>query len=63
MQEALRQARQKAGLTQIQVAKKAGVTERVYQYYEAGERVPNVYTAIRIAKAVKSTPQKIFPLK
>lgn len=61
MQTALRQARKKAGLTQSQVAKKAKIAERVYQYYEAGERVPNVYTAIRIAKAVNSTAEKIFP--
>lgn len=31
----LKQARKKAKLTQAEVAKKANITTRVYQYYEA----------------------------
>ena len=37
--------RNKIGLTQVEVAKKAGVSERAYQSYEAGKRQPNVQTA------------------
>lgn len=62
MNIALKKAREKTGLTQVQVAKKAQIRERVYQYYEAGERVPNVYAAQLIAKAVNSTVEDIFPL-
>lgn len=49
-------------LTQVQVAEKAKVSERVYQKYESGECEPGVYTAIRIAKALNTKVEKIFPL-
>lgn len=45
-------AREKASLTQNQAAKAARVTERMYQYYEAGKKEPGVRTAIRIADAL-----------
>ena len=57
---ALINAREKTGLTQAQVADKAKITTRVYQYYEAGERKPNVYTAQLIAKALNSTVEELF---
>lgn len=56
----LRKAREKRGLTQAQVAKLVGTTERAYQYYEAGEREPTAKTAILIARAVGSTVEKLF---
>lgn len=46
--ENLIQARAKTGLTQVEVAKKAGIQERAYQNYEAG-RKPKSDVAIRIA--------------
>ncbi len=55
-------ARRSKGLTQVQVAEKANITERSYLRYESGECVPNVYTAIRIAKALNTKVEKIFPL-
>lgn len=48
------------GLTQLQVATKANVTERMYQYYEAGERTPLATTAIDIAKALCTTVEELF---
>lgn len=62
MVTALKQKREETGLTQEEVAKKSKIQTRRYQRYEAGERVPDVYTAQRIAKALKSTVSKIFPL-
>lgn len=49
--------RQQKGLTQVQVAKSAGVTERCYQRYEAGTncktyREPKISTAIKIAETL-----------
>lgn len=41
--------RNKTGLTQVEVAKRAGITEVCYQRYEAGERKPKSDVAIRIA--------------
>lgn len=42
------EARNKTGLTQVEVAEKANITERAYQNYEAG-RKPRSDVAIRIA--------------
>lgn len=49
--ENLIKARNKTGLTQVEVAKKAKITDRVYQAYEAG-RKPKSDVAIRIADAL-----------
>lgn len=58
----LKNTRKKQGLTQVQVAEKANVTENAYQNYEAGKRTPNVYVGQRIAKALNTKVEKIFPL-
>lgn len=51
--------RNKSGLTQVEVAKKAGIHERVYQNYEAG-RTPKADIAIRIADAIGVRSYKDF---
>lgn len=51
------------GLTQVQVADKAGISERSYQDYEAGKRNPNAQTAILIAEALNSTVEELFRSK
>lgn len=56
----LKEAREKCGLTQTQIAEKIGTTPRAYQYYEAGQRDPSVKTAILIARIVKSTVEELF---
>jgi len=56
----LKKQRKNKGLTQVEVAKKAKIAERSYQYIEAGERLPNVLTAIRIAKALQSSCEELF---
>lgn len=57
MKNCLKERRLRIGLTQVQVAKKAGITERGYQRYEADEQSsqysePSVKVAIRIADAL-----------
>lgn len=52
--------RKSMGLTQVQVAKQAGVTEVCYQCYEAGKRLPRVDVAIRIARAVDGSVEDLF---
>lgn len=54
------EARKKTGLTQVEVAQKAGITPICYQRYEAGDRIPRADTAILIAKALKSTVEELF---
>lgn len=56
----LKAAREKSGKTQAQVAKETGVSVRVYQYYEAGIKLPRVDVAIRIAKALDATVEELF---
>lgn len=58
----LKSAREKQGLTQVQLAGEAGISTMTYQRYEAGERIPNVHTAQLIAQALKTTVEEIFPV-
>ena len=54
------EAREKAGLTQVQVAIKANISETSYQRYEYGKRVPKADTANLIAKILNSTVEELF---
>lgn len=56
----LKNARKKAGLTQVEVAEKAKISERYYQQLEAGTSRPTVDIAKLIAKALNSTVEKLF---
>ena len=58
----LKQARINNNLTQEELAKKVNIGTRSYQSYEAGERVPNAYTAQLIAQALHTTVEELFPL-
>lgn len=48
----LQSKRESLGLTQAKVASLAKITERAYQFYEAGQKTPSVVVAIRIADAL-----------
>lgn len=56
----LRAARDLSGMTQEQIAKKAHISKTHYQYIEYNQKEPGVRTAIRIARALKTTVEKIF---
>lgn len=56
----LQTAREKTGLTQVEVADKAKVTVTCYQRYEYGNRKPRVDVAKLIAKALNSTVEELF---
>lgn len=49
--EILRQARLSAGLTQVQLAERAGVTQSVISTYESGGREPALSTLTRLVQA------------
>ena len=53
------EARNKIGLTQVEVAEKANITERAYQNYEAG-RKPKSDVAIRIADVLRVKSYRDF---
>lgn len=59
----LKKIREEKGLTQVEIAIQANITERSYQRYETGERVPNAYTAQLIANVLNvENIREIFPL-
>lgn len=51
----LRRARKAAGLTQAELARRAGVTQSVISAYEAGRREPAVSTLSRLVEATGAT--------
>ena len=63
MKNNLKKIRQNKGLTQNYLSNKASIPYRSYQDYEHGKRTPNVYTAIRIARVLKTTVEELFPLE
>lgn len=57
----LKSAREKAGFTQKELARKVGISEHGYQNYETERRQPNVKIAIKIADVLKIRDlRKIF---
>ena len=65
MSNPLQRKRNAVGLTQAQIAKLVGVTERGYRAYEASETarrktIPDALTAIRIARALDSTVEELW---
>mgnify|MGYP002549989596 FL=1 len=52
--------RKETPLTQAELAKIARITERQYQRYESGERIPKADTAKLIALALNSTVEELF---
>ena len=58
----LKKIRTEKGYTQSEVAKKAKISERAYQNYELGERIPNVQIAQQIANVLHTTVEELFPL-
>lgn len=62
MKNNLKSIREKRGFTQVQVAEKARLSERGYQYIEAGQRLPNVMIAQKLAHVLNATVEEMFPL-
>ncbi len=54
--------RLQSGMTQEQLAEKAGVAETTIRYLEEGEYVPSLTLALRIAKIFNISVEKIFQL-
>ncbi len=56
----LRTARERAGLTQEQVALASGIPQAHYSRIETGKRDPGIRTLLRIARALKTTPADLL---
>lgn len=59
----LREARERLGLTQEQVAQRSGVHATEVSRIEAGKRDPQVSTLERLAKAVELGPGQLLERK
>ena len=58
----LKRHREKAGLTQAQLAKKVGIVETHYQKLEYGSSEPRITLTRKLAKALGVTEAELFPL-
>ena len=63
MESKIKEYRTASGMTQEELAKKAGCSVRAMRYHESGERRPGIDTARRIAEALGQTVDEVFPAK
>lgn len=57
---ALRRSRRESGLTQAELAERAGVSRQLVAAVEAGRHVPGVDAALRLAAALGSSVEELF---
>lgn len=60
MRRNLKNAREIKGLTQAEVAKRAGISREYYVQLEAGVRDPSFRVAFRIADVLGADPRHLF---
>ena len=56
----IRERARELGLSDAEVARRAGLSERRYGYYATGEREPNLATLIRICEVLGATPNDLL---
>lgn len=56
----LKKRAQELGLSNAEVARRAGLTERRYGNYITGRREPDLATLVRIASVLESTPNMLL---
>lgn len=57
----IKQFRLEKKLSQQATANACGIGIRIFQYYESGEKIPTAYVALRIARALDTTVEELFP--
>lgn len=57
---ALTELRQRKGFTQLQLAKKIGVTRQIISHYETGRAKPSLDVAVKLAKALGVSVEEIY---
>lgn len=60
MNEKLKDLRDYHGISQRELARRIGVGKKTISEIERGDRLPNVLTAIRIARALETTVEEIW---
>ena len=56
----LAQAREKAGLTQVELAKRLGKPQSFVSAYESGQRRIDLLEFVRIAEVLGQSPKRLF---
>lgn len=56
----IREERESAGLTQLELANKIGITPQAVSQYERGIKNPKITTIYRFADAIGVSPSKLF---
>ena len=56
----LREEREKLRISQMDLSFKAGLSQNQVNYIETGKRTPNLYTILRICKALQISPAVLF---
>jgi transcriptional regulator with XRE-family HTH domain len=56
----IRERARELGLSDAEVARRAGLSERRYGYYATGEREPNMATLVRICEVLAATPNDLL---
>ena len=56
----LKVCRKRMKYTQEYVANAVGVSQAAYSHYEAGDKIPNVFTAIKLAALFEVTVELLF---
>lgn len=59
----LTRRRHELGLTQRELAQAAGLSQQAVSYIERGTSVPRVTTMVRIARALGTTIEALFPME
>jgi transcriptional regulator with XRE-family HTH domain len=57
--ENIKERRLEKNMSQEELSGIVGVTRMAISYYEKGERVPDFYTGLRIAKALDTTAEEL----
>jgi transcriptional regulator with XRE-family HTH domain len=60
--ERVKARRKELGLTQVQMAERLGISRPAYTEIESGRREPGLNQILRVASALKTTPQCLMPV-
>jgi transcriptional regulator with XRE-family HTH domain len=60
MARRLREEREKAGMSQIELSYLAGLSQNQVHYIETGRRKPNLYTVLKLCQALRIDPGVLF---
>ena len=58
--ERLKEARKRAGLTQLELSLQSGVSQNMITYIETGKRTPTLTTLLKLCNALNITPAILF---